>query len=156
MTSRRSSPTTARSGSACRGASSAPGTSYRKSWFEAVGYNKFPETWDEYRDAGKKLKAKGQPIGQTLGHSFGDPPTFWYPFLWSLGGMEVEKDGKKVVLDSKATSSRSSTWSRSGKMLRRRRAGLGRFQQQPRLPRRHDQLDVERRLDLSLGQARAR
>ncbi len=77
--------------------------SYRKSWFEAVGYNKFPETWDEYRDAGKKLKAKGQPIGQALGHSFGDPPTFWYPFLWSFGGMEVEKDGKKVVLDSKAT-----------------------------------------------------
>jgi multiple sugar transport system substrate-binding protein len=77
--------------------------SYRKSWFEAAGYNKFPETWDEYRAAGKKLKAAGQPIGQTLGHSFGDPPTFWYPFLWSFGGMEVEKDGKKVVLDSKAT-----------------------------------------------------
>jgi multiple sugar transport system substrate-binding protein len=77
--------------------------SYRKSWFEAVGYSKFPETWDDYRAAGKKLKANGQPIGQTLGHSFGDPPTFWYPFLWSFGGMEVEKDGKKVVLDSKAT-----------------------------------------------------
>ena len=26
-------------------------SAYRKSWFEAVGYNKFPETWDEYRDA---------------------------------------------------------------------------------------------------------
>ncbi len=52
---------------------------YRKSWFEAVGYNKFPETWDEYRAAGKKLKANGQPIGQTLGHSFGDPPTFGIP-----------------------------------------------------------------------------
>jgi multiple sugar transport system substrate-binding protein len=77
--------------------------SYRKSWFEAVGFNKFPETWDEYRAAGKKLKAKGQPIGQTLGHSFGDPPTFWYPFLWSFGGMEVDSSGKKVVLDSKAT-----------------------------------------------------
>jgi multiple sugar transport system substrate-binding protein len=76
---------------------------YRKSWFDAVGVTKFPETWDEYRAAGKKLKAKGQPIGQALGHSFGDPPTFWYPFLWSFGGMEVDKDGKKVVLDSKAT-----------------------------------------------------
>jgi multiple sugar transport system substrate-binding protein len=76
---------------------------YRKSWFEAVGVTKFPQTWDEYRDAGKKLKAKGQPIGQTLGHSFGDPPTFWYPFLWSFGGAEVDKDGKKVALDSKAT-----------------------------------------------------
>ena len=65
--------------------------------------SKFPETWDEYRAAGKKLKAKGQPIGQALGHSFGDPPTFWYPYLWSWGGMEVEKDGKTVALNSKAT-----------------------------------------------------
>ena len=77
-------------------------SSYRKSWFEAVGYNKFPETWDEYRDLGKKLKAKGQPIGQALGHSFGDPPSFWYPLLWSYGGMEVDKGGK-VVLNSKET-----------------------------------------------------
>jgi multiple sugar transport system substrate-binding protein len=76
---------------------------YRKSWFESVGYNKFPETWDEYRDAGKKLKAKGLPIGQAMGHSFGDPPTFFYPYLWSWGGLEVDKDGKKVVLDSNAT-----------------------------------------------------
>ncbi len=76
---------------------------YRKSWFEAIGVTKFPETWDEYRAAGKKLKAKGQPIGQALGHSFGDPPTFWYPFLWSFGGTEVDRSGKKVRLDSKAT-----------------------------------------------------
>jgi len=77
-------------------------SAYRKSWFEAVGYNKFPETWDAYRDLGKKLKAKGQPIGQALGHSFGDPPSFWYPLLWAYGGMEVDKSGK-VVLNSKAT-----------------------------------------------------
>jgi len=77
-------------------------SAYRKSWFEAVGYNKFPETWDEYRDLGKKLKAKGQPVGQALGHSFGDPPSFWYPLLWAYGGMEVDKGGK-VVLNSKET-----------------------------------------------------
>jgi multiple sugar transport system substrate-binding protein len=75
---------------------------YRKSWFEAVGLNKFPETWEEYREAGKKLKAKGQPLGQTLGHTFGDAPTFSYPYLWSWGGKEVEADGKTVVLNSKA------------------------------------------------------
>lgn len=75
---------------------------YRKSWFEEVGYSKFPQTWEEYRDAGKKLKAKGRPLGQALGHSFGDPPTFVYPYLWSWGGKEVEADGKTVVLDSKA------------------------------------------------------
>src|SRR5690348_4892301 len=76
---------------------------YRKSWFEEVGFSKFPQTWDEYREAGKKLTAKGQPLGQALGHSFGEPPTFAYPWLWPFGGKEVEADGKTVVLNSKAT-----------------------------------------------------
>ncbi len=76
---------------------------YRKSWLEEAGYPKFPVTWDEWRDAGKKLKAKGRPIGQTLGHTFGDAPGFWYPYLWSWGGKEVEADGKTVALNSKET-----------------------------------------------------
>jgi len=75
---------------------------YRRSWFEEVGYSKFPETWQQYHEAGKKLKAKGHPIGQTLGHTFGDAPTFSYPYLWSWGGKEVDEKGK-VVLDSKQT-----------------------------------------------------
>jgi multiple sugar transport system substrate-binding protein len=76
---------------------------YRKSWFDEIGYTKFPETWEQYRDAGKKLKAKGRPIGQTLGHTFGDAPNFAYPYLWSWGGKEVEADGKTVVLNSSET-----------------------------------------------------
>ena len=78
---------------------------YRKSWFEELGYGegKFPETWGALHDAGKKLKAKGRPIGQTLGHTFGDAPGFWYPYLWSWGGKEVEADGKTVAINSKAT-----------------------------------------------------
>jgi multiple sugar transport system substrate-binding protein len=76
---------------------------YRKSWFDEVGYSKFPETWEDYRDAGKKLKAKGRPIGQTLGHTYNDAPAFTYPFLWSWGGHEVEKDGRTVVLNSPPT-----------------------------------------------------
>ena len=75
---------------------------YRKSWFDEVGYTKFPETWQQYHDAGKKLKAKGRPLGQTLGHTFGDAPTFSYPYLWSWGGKEVDEKGK-VVLNSKET-----------------------------------------------------
>jgi multiple sugar transport system substrate-binding protein len=74
---------------------------YRKSWFDEIGVSKFPDTWEAYRDAGKKLKAKGRPLGQTLGHTFGDAPTFSYPYLWSWGGKEVEADGKTVVLDTK-------------------------------------------------------
>ena len=78
---------------------------YRKSWFAEIGYTdgKFPETWEQYREAGKKLKAKGRPIGQTMGHTFGDAPAFAYPFLWSFGGKEVQSDGKTVVLNSKET-----------------------------------------------------
>ena len=74
---------------------------YRKSLFAEIGYNEFPKTWDQYRDAGKKLKAKGMPIGQALGQSFGDPPTFAYPLIWSFGGKEVEADGKTVNINTK-------------------------------------------------------
>src|SRR5215468_228564 len=78
---------------------------YRKSWFAEIGYTdgKFPQTWQEYRDAGKKLKAKNRPIGQTLGHTYNDAPAFSYPYLWSWGGKEVEADGKTVALNSKET-----------------------------------------------------
>ncbi len=76
---------------------------YRKSWFDEAGVTKFPETWEAYREAGKKLKAKGRPIGQTLGHTFGDAPGFSYPYMWSWGGKEVEADGKTVVINSKET-----------------------------------------------------
>lgn len=76
---------------------------YRKSWLAEVGANTFPDTWEGYRDVAKKLKAKGRPFGQTLGHTFGDAPGFTYPYLWSWGGKEVEADGKTVVLNSKAT-----------------------------------------------------
>src|SRR4051794_37692572 len=77
----------------------------RTSWFAEDGItpDKFPKTWDEYRAVGKKLKAKNRPLGQTLAHAFGDGPAFWYPYLWSWGGKEVEADGKTVVLNSKAT-----------------------------------------------------
>ena len=77
----------------------------RTSWFADVGYglDKFPRTWDEYRTVGKQLKANQRPYGQTLAHAFGDGPAFWYPYLWSFGGKEVETDGKTVALDSKET-----------------------------------------------------
>jgi multiple sugar transport system substrate-binding protein len=77
----------------------------RTSWFaeEGVTPEKFPATWEEYRAAGKKMKAKARPFGQTLAHAFGDGPAGWYPFLWSWGGKEVAADGRTVVLDSKET-----------------------------------------------------
>lgn len=75
---------------------------YRKSWFDEIGVKEFPQTWDAYRDVGKKLKAKGYPIGQSLGQSFGDPVSFAYPLLWSFGGAEIDDKGK-VAINSKET-----------------------------------------------------
>jgi multiple sugar transport system substrate-binding protein len=74
---------------------------YRKSWYAEVGG--FPKTWDDLRKAAATLKKKGKPYGQTLGHTFGDAPTWAYPLLWSFGGAETDKSGKKVVLNSKET-----------------------------------------------------
>ncbi|MBI3966198.1 MAG: extracellular solute-binding protein [Chloroflexi bacterium] len=76
---------------------------YRTDFFKSAGVDKAPTTWDEFMAAGKKLKTFGKPIGQALGHSFGDPPTFWYPVLWSFGGKEVEKNGKTVAIESAET-----------------------------------------------------
>ena len=75
---------------------------YRKSWFDEIGVKEFPKTWAQYHEAGKMLKAAKHPIGQTLGHTFGDAPTFAYPLMWSYGGQEVDAKGK-VALNSKET-----------------------------------------------------
>jgi multiple sugar transport system substrate-binding protein len=76
---------------------------YRRSWFKEVGFEKFPETWDDLRKAATLLKKKGRPHGQTLGHTFGDAPTWTYPLTWSFGGAESDRSGKKVVINSKGT-----------------------------------------------------
>ena len=76
---------------------------YRKSWFKEVGADHFPKTWDELRKVGAALKKKGHPYGQTLGHTFGDAPTFTYPMLWSYGGSETDTSGKKVVINSQGS-----------------------------------------------------
>src|SRR5437773_7498311 len=54
---------------------------YRKSWFKEAGAETPPKTLDEYRQLGTRLKKKGHPIGQTLGHTFGDAPAWSYPML---------------------------------------------------------------------------
>lgn len=74
---------------------------YRRSWLKEVGADAFPKNWDEARKVFGALKKKGKPYGQTLGHTFGDAPTFTYPLLWSFGGAETDASGKKVVINSK-------------------------------------------------------
>ncbi len=76
---------------------------YRKSWFREVGFNEFPKTWDELHKAATALKKNGHPYGQTLGHTFGDAPTFTYPLMWSYGGAETDQTGKRSAVNSKGT-----------------------------------------------------
>lgn len=76
---------------------------WRTDWFKEVGVTKFPDTWEELYEVGKKLKAKGHPFGFELGHGFGDNHGWLYPLLWSYGGHEVEADGKTVSIDSAET-----------------------------------------------------
>ena len=76
---------------------------WRTDWFKEVGVTKFPDTWEELYEVGKKLKAKDHPFGFELGHGFGDNHGWIYPLLWSYGGHEVEADGKTVVIDSDET-----------------------------------------------------
>jgi multiple sugar transport system substrate-binding protein len=81
----------------------APLIAYRKSWFAEAGYPQPPKTLEEYKKLGIALKKKGKPIGQTLGHTFGDAPAWTYPFTWTFGGAETDPSGKKVVINSKGT-----------------------------------------------------
>jgi multiple sugar transport system substrate-binding protein len=71
---------------------------YRKSMWEEAGV--LPDTWDNLRIGGAKLKKKGNPVGISLGHS-NDPSTTWRGLLWSFGASVQDETGKKVVLDSK-------------------------------------------------------
>ena len=73
---------------------------YRKSMWDEIGMK--PDTWDNVRIGGAKLKAKGHPVGISLGHS-NDPNTTWRGLLWSYGGAVQDEAGKKIVLNSKET-----------------------------------------------------
>src|SRR2546422_303912 len=76
---------------------------YRRSWFAEVGASEPPRTLEEYWRIGVALKKKGKPVGQTLGHTFGDAPAWTYPLTWTFGGTETDPSGKRVVLNGKGT-----------------------------------------------------
>ena len=129
---------------------------YRKSWFDEVGATTFPKTLRGAAPGrGMKLKKKGHPLRPDprphLRRRAGAGPT---RCCGTSAAMETDKSGK-TALDSKGAveAVKFMTGVLEGR-LRRGRPGLGRHQQQPRLPRRRDQRHAERRLDLHRGQAR--
>ncbi|GEM_PF-21682 len=78
---------------------------YRSSWMkEGAGTDQFPTTWEDYTKVGGAVKQKKNTfVGQAVAHSFGDPPTFIFPFLWSFGGSETDETGKKIAINSPET-----------------------------------------------------
>jgi multiple sugar transport system substrate-binding protein len=72
---------------------------YRKSLWEEIGM--LPETWEDVRTGGAKLKAKGHPVGCSLARS-NDPNLCWRGVLWSYGATVQDETGKHVTLESKA------------------------------------------------------
>lgn len=73
---------------------------YRKDLWDEIGMK--PDTWDDIRKGGAKLKAKGHPVGIGLAHS-NDPNNSYRSILWSYGAAITDKTGKQVVLNSKET-----------------------------------------------------
>jgi multiple sugar transport system substrate-binding protein len=61
-----------------------------------------PDTWEDIRRIGKKLKAQGHPVGIQLAHS-NDSNNILRGLIWSWGGKLVEADGKTVAINSKET-----------------------------------------------------
>ena len=61
-----------------------------------------PDTWEDVHRIGKKLKAKGHPLGIQLAHS-ADSNHILRGIIWSWGGKLVEADGKTVAINSKET-----------------------------------------------------
>lgn len=74
----------------------------RKSYLKSAGTEQWPKTWEDLRREGKKWKAAGHPIGQTVGHTFGDAVVFAYPYLWSYGVAERDENNR-IVVNSKQT-----------------------------------------------------
>jgi len=74
---------------------------YREDLFKRAGL-KVPDTWEELYTVGKELKKMGHPVGIPISQNYDSISTAG-PVLWSFGGMEVDRDGKTVRINSPAT-----------------------------------------------------
>ena len=76
-------------------------STYREDLFKKAGL-KTPDTWEDLYTVGKELKKMGHPVGVPISQNYDSISTAG-PVLWSFGGMEVDKDGKTVRINSPAT-----------------------------------------------------
>jgi len=77
---------------------------YRKDLWEKVGYPNGPDTWDDLRVGGAKIKSSkemGNPVGVGLSQEL-DSNMAMRACLWSFGGAEQDSEGR-VTINSKET-----------------------------------------------------
>ncbi len=75
---------------------------YRKDLWEKVGYPNGPDTWEDLRIGGKKIKdSVGNPVGIGLSQEL-DTNMAVRALLWSYGGSEQDEAGN-VTINSKQT-----------------------------------------------------
>jgi multiple sugar transport system substrate-binding protein len=75
---------------------------YRKDLFDAVGMTKGPDTWDDIRVGGRKIKQQfGNPVGIGLSQEL-DTSMAMRAIMYSFGSSEQDRDGN-VVINSKQT-----------------------------------------------------
>lgn len=78
-----------------------PGNYYKEWWAEA-GFPNGPDTYDDLRNGGKKIKDKsGHPVGIGLSQEL-DSSMALRAMLWSFGGAEQDEHGN-VTINSKET-----------------------------------------------------
>ncbi|WP_416242397.1 ABC transporter substrate-binding protein [Anabaena cylindrica] len=80
------------------------GVYYRPSLFKAAGITELPQTWEELRQAAKKLTRDTNGDGQIDQHGMllpggkGEFTVFtWLPFMWSGGGKLVNGNGQSAA-----------------------------------------------------------
>jgi multiple sugar transport system substrate-binding protein len=74
---------------------------YREDLFKKASL-KIPDTWEDLYTVGKELKKMGHPVGIPISQNY-DTISTAGPVLWSNGGLEIDKDGKTVRINSPAT-----------------------------------------------------
>ncbi len=74
---------------------------YREDLFKKASL-KIPDTWEDLYTVGKELKKMGHPVGIPIAQNYDSISTAG-PVLWCHGGMEVDKDGRTVRINSPAT-----------------------------------------------------
>jgi multiple sugar transport system substrate-binding protein len=74
---------------------------YNKRYFDEVG-EKAPDSWEDLVRAGKKMKAKGHPVGVPISQT-NDAVSTLGPIMWAYGAKAVDKDGKTITIVSAET-----------------------------------------------------